>query len=167
MGLPTTSTLTVGHIETPLQQIPHPGGRCGSFQPAFASGRSYNRNYRIPFCCPLWVKQRHQACAVGVVATNAVMADAPAADWAGGLAFTLGIGLQHHQPSWVKLGLHGGNGSPALGCNDIGGTLMEEQHHYRWPGRRGYLHARLSHCRLRSQSIHPPMAEARYPLSTL
>ncbi|MEL7477110.1 MAG: 7,8-didemethyl-8-hydroxy-5-deazariboflavin synthase subunit CofH, partial [Cyanobacteria bacterium J06555_12] len=31
-----------------------------------------------------------------------------------------------HQPSWVKLGLDGAATALNWGCNDIGGTLMEE-----------------------------------------
>ena len=32
----------------------------------------------------------------------------------------------NHQPSWVKLGLSGATEALTWGCNDIGGTLMEE-----------------------------------------
>ena len=34
--------------------------------------------------------------------------------------------ITNHQPSWVKLGLDGAQAALRWGCNDIGGTLMEE-----------------------------------------
>jgi FO synthase subunit 2 len=38
----------------------------------------------------------------------------------------LGNWIVNHQPSWVKLGLAGATEALRWGCNDIGGTLMEE-----------------------------------------
>ena len=38
----------------------------------------------------------------------------------------LGRWIPNHQPSWVKLGLDGAKEALNWGCNDIGGTLMEE-----------------------------------------
>ena len=38
----------------------------------------------------------------------------------------LGNWILNHQPSWVKLGLSGAVEALNWGCNDIGGTLMEE-----------------------------------------
>ncbi|HCF28689.1 MAG TPA: 7,8-didemethyl-8-hydroxy-5-deazariboflavin synthase subunit CofH, partial [Cyanobacteria bacterium UBA11049] len=38
----------------------------------------------------------------------------------------LGCCIPNHQPSWVKLGLDGAKEALKWGCNDIGGTLMEE-----------------------------------------
>jgi FO synthase subunit 2 len=38
----------------------------------------------------------------------------------------LGNWIANHQPSWVKLGLAGATEALTWGCNDIGGTLMEE-----------------------------------------
>ncbi|MEM7796512.1 MAG: 7,8-didemethyl-8-hydroxy-5-deazariboflavin synthase subunit CofH, partial [Cyanobacteria bacterium P01_C01_bin.118] len=38
----------------------------------------------------------------------------------------LGNWIKNHQPSWVKLGLEGATEALRWGCNDIGGTLMEE-----------------------------------------
>jgi len=38
----------------------------------------------------------------------------------------LGNWIPNHQPSWVKLGLAGATEALRWGCNDIGGTLMEE-----------------------------------------
>jgi len=38
----------------------------------------------------------------------------------------LGRWLVNHQPSWVKLTLAGATEALHWGCNDLGGTLMEE-----------------------------------------
>ncbi|MEB3174793.1 MAG: 7,8-didemethyl-8-hydroxy-5-deazariboflavin synthase subunit CofH, partial [Cyanobacteriota bacterium] len=38
----------------------------------------------------------------------------------------LGRWIVNHQPSWVKLGLDGAVQALTWGCNDLGGTLMEE-----------------------------------------
>ena len=38
----------------------------------------------------------------------------------------LGRWIPNHQPSWVKLGLAGATEALTWGCNDLGGTLMEE-----------------------------------------
>ena len=38
----------------------------------------------------------------------------------------LGNWIANHQPSWVKLGLTGATEALTWGCNDLGGTLMEE-----------------------------------------
>jgi FO synthase subunit 2 len=38
----------------------------------------------------------------------------------------LGRWIVNHQPSWVKLTLAGATEALRWGCNDLGGTLMEE-----------------------------------------
>ena len=38
----------------------------------------------------------------------------------------LGEWFPNHQPSWVKLTLAGASEALRWGCNDLGGTLMEE-----------------------------------------
>jgi len=38
----------------------------------------------------------------------------------------LGPWFRNHQPSWVKLTLAGATETLRWGCNDLGGTLMEE-----------------------------------------
>ncbi|MEY3749933.1 MAG: hypothetical protein RLZZ186_352, partial [Cyanobacteriota bacterium] len=38
----------------------------------------------------------------------------------------LGRWFANHQPSWVKLTLAGATEALRWGCNDLGGTLMEE-----------------------------------------
>ncbi|HEY9761946.1 MAG TPA: 7,8-didemethyl-8-hydroxy-5-deazariboflavin synthase subunit CofH [Trichocoleus sp.] len=122
IGLPTTSTMLSGHIETPAQQIHH-----------FDQLRTLQRQSReagypvaitefilLPFVgqeAPKPLRKR-------VGRDQPVLADA--------LLLTavariyLGNWISNHQPSWVKLGLDGATEALSWGCNDLGGTLMEE-----------------------------------------
>ncbi len=120
-GLHTTSTMLSGHIETPEQQVRHLE-RLRSLQKA-----SLDQGYPgitefilLPFVgqeAPKPLRRR-------VGRDQPVLADA--------LLLTavarifLGRWIPNHQPSWVKLGLAGAIDALTWGCNDIGGTLMEE-----------------------------------------
>lgn len=120
-GLHTTSTMLSGHIETPEQQIWHLE-RLRSLQKS-----SLEKGYPgitefilLPFVgqeAPKPLRRR-------VGRDQPVLADA--------LLLTavarifLGNWIPNHQPSWVKLGLAGATEALTWGCNDIGGTLMEE-----------------------------------------
>jgi FO synthase subunit 2 len=122
LGLPTTSTLLSGHIETPEQQIRH-----------FEHLRQLQRRSRrsghqtgitefilLPFVgqeAPKPLRRR-----VGrdqPIRQDALLLTAVARIY-------LGNWIANHQPSWVKLGLTGATEALRWGCNDIGGTLMEE-----------------------------------------
>lgn len=120
-GLPTTSTLLSGHIETPEQQIHHLT-LLRSLQKASRSSGAIGITEFIllPFVgqeAPKPLRRR-------VGRDQPVLADA--------LLLTavarifLGRWIPNHQPSWVKLGLAGATEALTWGCNDIGGTLMEE-----------------------------------------
>jgi len=122
MGLPTTSTLLSGHIETPLQQIRHLEQLRQLQQRSHQAGHTtgITEFILLPFvgqAAPKPLRRR-------VGRDQPVLADA--------LRLTavariyLGNWIKHHQPSWVKLGLHGATAALRWGCNDIGGTLMEE-----------------------------------------
>ncbi|MGB2925113.1 MAG: 7,8-didemethyl-8-hydroxy-5-deazariboflavin synthase subunit CofH [Limnothrix sp.] len=122
LGMMTTSTMLCGHIETPRQQIEH-----------FAQLRSLqkqaiHKNYpaRISeFILLPFVGQDAPA-----VLRKKVGRDQP--DLAKILHLTavarlfFGAWIPNHQPSWVKLGLAGATEALRWGCNDLGGTLMEE-----------------------------------------
>lgn len=122
LGLPTTSTMLSGHIETPAQQIAHLD-HLRSLQQ-----HSLNRGYAaqitefilLPFVgqeAPKPLRRR-----VGrdqPVLEDALLLMAVA-------RLYLGRWIVNHQPSWVKLGLAGATEALRWGCNDIGGTLMEE-----------------------------------------
>ena len=122
LGVPTTSTMLSGHIETNQQQIQHLQHLRSLQQKAI----KYNYPARItefillPFVgemAPASLRRR-------VGRDQPILADT--------LLLTavarifLGNWISNHQPSWVKLGLEGATKALRWGCNDIGGTLMEE-----------------------------------------
>jgi FO synthase subunit 2 len=122
LGMPTTSTMLSGHIETPEQQIGHLE-KLRSLQQT-ARDRGYpsfiTEFILLPFVgqeAPKPLRRR-------------VGRDQP--DLKDALLLTavarifLGNWIPNHQPSWVKLGLAGATEALRWGCNDIGGTLMEE-----------------------------------------
>ncbi len=121
-GLPTTSTMLSGHIETSEQQIGHldklrslQQTTCDLSHPA-----GITEFILLPFVgqeAPKPLRRR-------VGRDQPILADA--------LLLTavarifMGNWIPNHQPSWVKLGLAGATEALTWGCNDIGGTLMEE-----------------------------------------
>lgn len=120
-GVPTTSTMLSGHIETPEQQIQHLEKLRSIQQSAKQSGHiGITEFILLPFVgqeAPKPLRRR-------VGRDQPVLADS--------LLLTavariyLGNWIPNHQPSWVKLGLSGAVEALRWGCNDIGGTLMEE-----------------------------------------
>ncbi|MBW4680388.1 MAG: 7,8-didemethyl-8-hydroxy-5-deazariboflavin synthase subunit CofH [Microcoleus vaginatus WJT46-NPBG5] len=122
LGLPTTSTMLCGHIETPEEQISH------LEKLRLLQQTAIDRQYPVrisefillPFVgemAPAPLRRR-------VGRDQPILADT--------LLLTavsrifLGNWIANHQPSWVKLGLAGATEALKWGCNDIGGTLMEE-----------------------------------------
>lgn len=121
LGMPTTSTMLSGHIETPEQQIAHLEKLRTLQQQSLSRGKTgFTEFILLPFVgqeAPKPLRRR-------VGRDQPVLADA--------LLLTavarifLGHWIPNHQPSWVKLGLPGATEALNWGCNDIGGTLMEE-----------------------------------------
>nr|WP_199313641.1 7,8-didemethyl-8-hydroxy-5-deazariboflavin synthase subunit CofH [Leptolyngbya sp. FACHB-671] len=121
LGMPTTSTMLSGHIETPEQQMRHLELLRSLQQKAVERGdRGISEFILLPFVgqeAPKPLRRR-------VGRDQPVLADS--------LLLTavarifLGNWIANHQPSWVKLGLNGATEALTWGCNDIGGTLMEE-----------------------------------------
>ena len=121
-GLSTTSTMLCGHIETPQQRIWHLEQLRTLQKTAITEGYPgrISEFILLPF--------------VGQDAPNSlrhrVGRDQP--DLEDSLLLTavsrifLGKYIPNHQPSWVKLGLEGATEALRWGCNDLGGTLMEE-----------------------------------------
>ncbi len=122
LGIPTTSTLLSGHIETHSQQIAHLA------QLKQIQQQAIDRNYPtritefiiLPFVgqeAPAPLRRR-----VGrdqpILADNLLLTAVA--------RIFLGNYIPNHQPSWVKLGLEGAKSALMWGCNDLGGTLMEE-----------------------------------------
>jgi FO synthase subunit 2 len=121
-GLPTTSTMLCGHIETPSQQLTHLA-KLRSLQET-----ALEKNYAakitefilLPFVgeqAPLPLRKRVGREQPDLLATLILTAIA---------RIYLGDVIPNHQPSWVKLGLEGAVEALKWGCNDLGGTLMEE-----------------------------------------
>ena len=122
LGIPTTSTMLSGHIETAQQQIAHLG-KLRSLQQ-----KAIQNNYParitefiiLPFVgesAPAPIRkrvQRNQPIVDSILLLTAVS------------RIFLGNWIPNHQPSWVKLGLEAATEALNWGCNDLGGTLMEE-----------------------------------------
>lgn len=121
MGLPTTSTMLSGHIETPEQQMQHLSLLRSLQKSAKERGNiGITEFILLPFVgqeAPKPLRKR-----VGrdqPVRSDALLLTAVA-------RIFLGNWISNHQPSWVKLGLDAAKEALTWGCNDIGGTLMEE-----------------------------------------
>lgn len=122
LGMHTTSTMLSGHIETPEQQIGHLE-KLRSLQKT-AINLGYPARITEFILLPFVGKEAPKPLRRRVGRDQPVLADA--------LLLTavarifLGNWIANHQPSWVKLGLVGATSALVWGCNDIGGTLMEE-----------------------------------------
>ncbi|MBE9240756.1 7,8-didemethyl-8-hydroxy-5-deazariboflavin synthase subunit CofH [Synechocystis salina] len=121
-GLPTTSTLMAGHIETPEEIITHLNRLRQRQQTSLARGyaASITEFILLPFVgekAPPSLRKRVGRDQPDLNQALQIMAIA---------RLYLGKWIVNHQPSWVKLGLTGATTALAWGCNDLGGTLMEE-----------------------------------------
>ncbi|MEM6838179.1 MAG: 7,8-didemethyl-8-hydroxy-5-deazariboflavin synthase subunit CofH [Cyanobacteria bacterium P01_C01_bin.120] len=122
LGLSTTSTMLCGHIETPAQQITHLEKLRRLQQRAIAQNwpARITEFILLPFVgqtAPQFLRRRvgrDQPVLTDILHLTAVS------------RLYLGNWIAHHQPSWVKLGLAGAKTALSWGCDDIGGTLMEE-----------------------------------------
>jgi len=111
-----------GHIETPAQQIQH-FLHLRSLQ-EIALERGYPARITefilLPFVgqdAPKPMQKRVGHSQPSLTATLQLTAVS---------RLFLGNWIPNHQPSWVKLGLDGATEALNWGCNDLGGTLMEE-----------------------------------------
>ncbi|WNZ44705.1 7,8-didemethyl-8-hydroxy-5-deazariboflavin synthase subunit CofH [Leptolyngbya boryana CZ1] len=120
-GIPTTSTMLSGHIETSEQQIQHLEKLRSIQKSAQQLGLTGITEFIL---LPFVGKEAPKPLRRRVGHDQPILADA--------LLLTavarifLGNWIPNHQPSWVKLGLAGAVEALRWGCNDIGGTLMEE-----------------------------------------
>lgn len=122
LGLPTTSTMLCGHIETHQQQIQHLQQLRSLQEKALQSNypAKITEFIALPFVGetappPL----RHRVGRDQPVLSDSLLLTAVA-------RIFLGNYIPNHQPSWVKLSLAGATEALRWGCNDLGGTLMEE-----------------------------------------
>jgi FO synthase subunit 2 len=120
-GLPSTATLMAGHLEQPADRAAHLLTLVALQQQAWQHHQSgFSEFVLLPFIgasAPVALRQR-------------VNRDQPDRSAMLGLTaqarLVLGPWFVNHQPSWVKLTLPGATEALRWGCNDLGGTLMEE-----------------------------------------
>jgi 5-amino-6-(D-ribitylamino)uracil---L-tyrosine 4-hydroxyphenyl transferase len=122
LGMPSTSTILSGHIETPEQQMRHLGLLRTLQQQAIE--RQYPARFTEFIVLPFVGQEAPKPLRRRVGRDQPILADALLL-MAVARIF-LGNWIRNHQPSWVKLGLSGATTALTWGCNDIGGTLMEE-----------------------------------------
>ncbi len=154
LGMPTTSTMMAGHIETPRQQIAHLDKLRHLQNLAEAKGHPARISEFIILSfvgehAPKPLRRR-----VGrdqPILNDALLLTAVS-------RLFLGKWIKNHQPSWVKLGLEGATEALRWGCNDIGGTLMEE-HITSMAGAKGGTCQTAEDLRGAIASIHRPIAQ--------
>jgi FO synthase subunit 2 len=122
LGIPTTSTMLSGHLETPQQQVKHLQHLKILQQTALEKGypARITEFIILPFVgeqAPKPLRNKVGRLQPDLAATLKLTAVA---------RIFLGKWIKNHQPSWVKLGLAGATEALKWGCNDLGGTLMEE-----------------------------------------
>jgi FO synthase subunit 2 len=151
LGLPTTSTMLCGHIETPEQQVQH-FEQLRSLQQT-ALEKAYPARITEFILLPFVGQDAPKAL------KNRVGRDQPSLP--NTLLLTavarlyLGKFIPHHQPSWVKLGLEGAKEALIWGCDDLGGTLMEE-HITTMAGAKGGTGLTVSELQNAIQSLNRP-----------
>jgi 5-amino-6-(D-ribitylamino)uracil---L-tyrosine 4-hydroxyphenyl transferase len=122
LGVPTTSTMLSGHVETKEQQIIHLTRLRSLQQKALQLG--YPARFTEFILLPFVGQEAPKPLRRRVGRDQPVLKDALVLTAVARLF--LGKWIPNHQPSWVKLGLEGAKLALRWGCNDIGGTLMEE-----------------------------------------
>lgn len=121
LGMPTTSTMLGGHIESYRDRAEHLAVLRSLQKRAKASGRTgFTEFILLPY-----VGESAPAVLRKKVGRDQPTLDDAVLSMAVARLF-MGEWIVNHQPSWVKLGLNGAAIALRSGCNDIGGTLMEE-----------------------------------------
>ena len=120
-GLASTATLMAGHIEAPADRAAHLLTLLALQRHARSQGwRGFSEFVLLPFvgqAAPAPLRQRVGRDQPELEAMLLLTAQA---------RLILGPLFTNHQPSWVKLTLAGAGQALRWGCNDLGGTLMEE-----------------------------------------
>jgi FO synthase subunit 2 len=122
LGIPTTSTMLSGHIETPQQAIAHLGKLRQLQQTAITN--NYPARITEFIILPFVGQEAPKAMQNRVGRAQPILEDT--LHLTAVARIFLGNWIVNHQPSWVKLGLTGATTALKWGCNDLGGTLMEE-----------------------------------------
>ena len=120
-GLTSTATLMAGHIEAPADRAAHLLTLLALQRHAQQQGwPGFSEVVLLPFVglsAPAPLRQRVGRDQPDLEAMLLLTAQA---------RLVLGPAFVNHQPSWVKLTLAGATEALRWGCNDLGGTLMEE-----------------------------------------
>jgi len=120
-GLPATSTLMAGHIETAADVAAHLLTLVAMQRHAWSQGLpGFTEFVLLPFVglhAPAALRRQVGRDQPDLPAMLVLTAQA---------RLLLGPWIRHHQPSWVKLGLEGAAEALRWGADDLGGTLMEE-----------------------------------------
>jgi FO synthase subunit 2 len=120
-GLAATSTLMAGHLEAPADLAAHLLTLVTLQSRARAHGhQGFTEFVLLPFvgsAAPAPLRSRVGRDQPDLEAMLLLTAQA---------RLILGPWIPNHQPSWVKLTLAGAREALRWGCNDLGGTLMEE-----------------------------------------
>jgi 5-amino-6-(D-ribitylamino)uracil---L-tyrosine 4-hydroxyphenyl transferase len=120
-GLAATSTLMAGHIEQPADRAAHLLTLVAIQHWARAQGLAgFSEFVLLPFvgeAAPAPLRRRVGRDQPDRTAMLLLTAQA---------RLVLDAWIPHHQPSWVKLTLPGAAEALRWGCDDLGGTLMEE-----------------------------------------
>ena len=152
-GLTSTSTLMAGHIEQPADQVAHLLTLVAIQARARRAGwPGFSEFVLLPFigeAAPAVLRQqvgRDQPDQLAMLRLTALA------------RLLLGAWIPAHQPSWVKLGLHGATEALTWGCNDLGGTLMEE-HITTMAGARGGTSQSPADLRRAVARLHRPVRQ--------
>jgi 5-amino-6-(D-ribitylamino)uracil---L-tyrosine 4-hydroxyphenyl transferase len=151
LGINTTSTMLSGHIETPQEQIEHLAQLRSLQQKAIANHYpgKITEFIILPFVgqeAPAPMRQRvgRDQPDLGEVLHLTAVARIFLGNW-----------IINHQPSWVKIGLSGAKQALNCGCNDLGGTLMEE-HITSMAGAQGGTNMTVATLRQAIADLHRP-----------
>jgi FO synthase subunit 2 len=152
-GLASTSTLMAGHIEQPADLVAHLLTLVAIQAASLSSGwPGFSEFVLLPFigaAAPSGLRQqvgRDQPDLQAMLRLTALA------------RLVLGAWIPAHQPSWVKLGLDGAMEALTWGCNDLGGTLMEE-HITTMAGARGGTSQSPEALRLAAQRLDRPVRQ--------
>jgi FO synthase subunit 2 len=152
-GLASTSTLMAGHIEQPADLAAHLLTLVAIQSRALRDGLAgFSEFVLLPFIgegAPAALRrqvgrdQPHRPSMLRLTALARLI---------------LGGWIPAHQPSWVKLGLDGAAEALTWGCNDLGGTLMEE-HITTMAGARGGTSQTAADLRQAAHRLHRPVRQ--------
>jgi FO synthase subunit 2 len=121
LGLASTATLMAGHIESARDRALHLLTLVALQQEALRAGQAgFSEFVLLPFIgAQAPAALRHRVGRDQPDRLEMLLLTAQA-------RLLLGPWFRNHQPSWVKLTLAGATEALRWGCNDLGGTLMEE-----------------------------------------